>query len=1043
RYGLVEVMSEIKPALQRPASMLLNYEPTSAEAFRGLASRHALYPGASEDPGSFEDLVRATLDPTHQLTTRALPGRALTAQRTTSAGSAGLIRDYGSLSFGDIAREIARRAKEPIESELYSRALARHSDELIGQVLATGRHRVGAARAVNTQLEAADVSLMRGNTEYPALANPFQLAQGLTREESIELFGRYLRGNAEARTELRALKVARKPGSSERVRKLGCHCWPLPCHCDLIAEIVNAGERFEELSFGDVAESLVRSDFVREERDENGRIERQGDLGSAFRGLVDFHRLSRASFGGRGRDWKRWRSFSERPGGASFQKAQLFLGEKLASLPREARESLIGNDDPLRFIARTTGAGLLPAELRAAVMDLAGQVERARHEAATLATAEASDPRGILDELYDVQGVPASADLGMVARLLGRFSRASGEISRGGHLAPLLMEGTPLWEREVAPYLRVPRGLLPSILTSESVGEAVPPEVLASAKSHFGGLLQEQIVVRSALEKAGVDPSRVRLVPKERLRGLFPSLSADESERFLGRPELLGSLVEALEPPDFLPEQVRYEPALHDEGPLRWLRRPGRGERGPTFRDTLGSPYTPVGPQSGELTDAYREHVHQLLGIRFPKRGESLSPEGQANLSAFVRALGGLPASFPPKLIEPLAERVHRTVTGLEPFYFDVLKFAQKAWEHNGEGGVPLESGERVKLGDYAQRTLDQIARIVEPERVKSLTETKSYLEDRLYAAAAELGALQGTPEAAGPLANLPLADWFPPGEAVGRLNSGESIPGANFAAWEPYLGRYQRDEQGEYLRDDQGELVPYGRSPRVAEPELQGLRGEDGRPLWDAVMPNPHILGAVKGPLGLSYDELRAYYERARPGRDRLTMGRAFASAIRSAFAAEAGVQTYLRHRYTGSGLDPQVRELLGELARSPGEEGGFDYGTIMQAGIPPHLLETPSIPEMRLALEGGWWGADHPSYWERYAGVNEQLADVSADSHSTLRDEALQLRAVLAKPPVAWPYTNVTERVGDEATTSYRTALPWLEPEASPPSLLDAAGV
>ena len=1043
RYGRAEVMSEVKPALSRPAAILGNYEPTSADAFRMLASRHALYPAASEEPGSFGELMRASLDPRYRLTTTGV-GRAHTQQLVPQGASGRLVGEFGTLGWADIAREIARRAREPISSEVFSRALARNTQSLVGNVLESGRHLVGGARAVNTLIEPADVSLMRGNTEYPALGNPFGMAQGFSREQVIELFGDYLQRSPAAQDELRRLKGARRERGGGRVRKFGCHCWPLPCHCDLLAEIVNQGERFEELSFGDVADRLVQAGFVRERRDESGRvIERQGDLGTAFRGLSDFYRLSRAAFSGQGGDWRRWRALSERPGTSSFAEAQLFLGERLAGMPREARESLIANADPLAFVARTAAAGLLPETLRDAVMDLTGQVERARHEAATLAQAESEDPRALVNELYDVAGIPESADLQQAVALIGDLARANAPISRGGHLAPLLMEGTPLWESLIAPHLRGKRDSLPGLLTSRNVGEAVPAEVLGEAESRFGGLLQEGIIVRSALAKLGVDPAKVRLTPKESLYRLFPELSSDEVERYLGQFELLRHLTNAIGPRATLPEKVRYEPGLHDQGPLRWLRRPGPGERGPLFRETLGTPYQAVGPQSGEMTASYLEHLYQLVGIRFPKSGESLTPEGLANRDAFVRALGGLNPRVPGHLAEAYVERLHRTITGLQPFYYDLLGFAQKAWEHNDEGGVPLDDGSRVKLGDYAQRTLDDIARIVEPERVKSLVETKAFLETRLKEAEEEMGRLRGTPELPGPLANIPLSEWFPPGEPVGRLSSGEELPGLDFANWERYLGRYRRDETGGYLRDESGELVPFARTPEVGEPELRALKGPRGEPLWGVPLPNPRIVAQVKGPLGLSYDELLNYYGRARPGRDRLTMGRALASVVRRGFEAESGVQSYLRHRYTGSDLSEGLRELLGELAKSPGQEGGMSFETVLRAGIDPYLLETPSIPELRLALEGGWWQSDHPNYWERYQGVNEQLAEATADSYAGLRQEALELRAALAQPPVYWPYATVTDKIGEKTIERHRTVLPWEEPERSPISLLDAAGV
>lgn len=59
--------------------------------------------------------------------------------------------------------------------------------------------------------------------------NPFMIGMDGTREEVIEKYRKYILGNGILLADLPELKG----------KSLGCYCKPLPCHGDVLVELVN------------------------------------------------------------------------------------------------------------------------------------------------------------------------------------------------------------------------------------------------------------------------------------------------------------------------------------------------------------------------------------------------------------------------------------------------------------------------------------------------------------------------------------------------------------------------------------------------------------------------------------------------------------------------------------------------------------------------------------------------------------------------------------------------------------------------------------
>ena len=60
-------------------------------------------------------------------------------------------------------------------------------------------------------------------------SNPFKVGRDGTREQVIDKFAEYLAADRE-----RLLKIHELSG-----QRLACHCKPLPCHGDILADIAN------------------------------------------------------------------------------------------------------------------------------------------------------------------------------------------------------------------------------------------------------------------------------------------------------------------------------------------------------------------------------------------------------------------------------------------------------------------------------------------------------------------------------------------------------------------------------------------------------------------------------------------------------------------------------------------------------------------------------------------------------------------------------------------------------------------------------------
>lgn len=81
-------------------------------------------------------------------------------------------------------------------------------------------------RVVNIRCEPADVYIGRGSK----WGNPFRIGPGGTREEVIEKYRQYVLKDHYLISCLGEL----------RGKKLGCYCKPLPCHGDVLVELVRA-----------------------------------------------------------------------------------------------------------------------------------------------------------------------------------------------------------------------------------------------------------------------------------------------------------------------------------------------------------------------------------------------------------------------------------------------------------------------------------------------------------------------------------------------------------------------------------------------------------------------------------------------------------------------------------------------------------------------------------------------------------------------------------------------------------------------------------
>lgn len=87
---------------------------------------------------------------------------------------------------------------------------------------------VRRTRVVNISFERCDAYIGRGSK----WGNPFHIGQHGTREEVIALYRNYLL-NSPLLSHLSEL----------RGKTLGCHCKPLPCHGDILVELIESDIR--------------------------------------------------------------------------------------------------------------------------------------------------------------------------------------------------------------------------------------------------------------------------------------------------------------------------------------------------------------------------------------------------------------------------------------------------------------------------------------------------------------------------------------------------------------------------------------------------------------------------------------------------------------------------------------------------------------------------------------------------------------------------------------------------------------------------------
>ena len=91
-------------------------------------------------------------------------------------------------------------------------------------------------RVVNLRNEAFDVYIgravpRRGLKKSP-FGNPFRVGKDRTRQETIEKYRRWLLDQPE---------LVERAQRELRGKRLGCWCKPLPCHGDVLVEIIEAG----------------------------------------------------------------------------------------------------------------------------------------------------------------------------------------------------------------------------------------------------------------------------------------------------------------------------------------------------------------------------------------------------------------------------------------------------------------------------------------------------------------------------------------------------------------------------------------------------------------------------------------------------------------------------------------------------------------------------------------------------------------------------------------------------------------------------------
>lgn len=97
---------------------------------------------------------------------------------------------------------------------------------------------------VNRHFESYDIYIGRG-TKW---GNPFKEGKDGTREEVIELYRQYAKNNPNIYNSLNELKG----------KRLGCSCKPLPCHGDILVEMVNNMKKYNKIVIG-LDESYTRT----------------------------------------------------------------------------------------------------------------------------------------------------------------------------------------------------------------------------------------------------------------------------------------------------------------------------------------------------------------------------------------------------------------------------------------------------------------------------------------------------------------------------------------------------------------------------------------------------------------------------------------------------------------------------------------------------------------------------------------------------------------------------------------------------------------
>jgi len=90
------------------------------------------------------------------------------------------------------------------------------------------RSNCGKTKVVNLRHEFCDVEICRPGR----FGNPFLIGRDGTREEVIEKYRHWLQTQPQLLAQLPMLKG----------KRLGCYCKPLPCHGDILCELVEALE---------------------------------------------------------------------------------------------------------------------------------------------------------------------------------------------------------------------------------------------------------------------------------------------------------------------------------------------------------------------------------------------------------------------------------------------------------------------------------------------------------------------------------------------------------------------------------------------------------------------------------------------------------------------------------------------------------------------------------------------------------------------------------------------------------------------------------